>query len=130
MDDLLIRPLEPADVPVLLDLIDALADYEKLPRPGEEARLRLAADALTRPPRFEALLAVVDGRVAGYAVFFMAYSTFLARPTLYLEDLFVQPAQRFRGAGSALLRACAAEAGAWTGRCSAGMCPRLSSTRD
>lgn len=105
-----VRALVASDVPALLDLIDALADYENLPRPDEAARRRLAADAVASPPRFEALLAEVDGRVSGYAIFFMTYSTFLARPTLYLEDLFVLPDARGRGAGAALFKACAAEA--------------------
>ncbi len=97
-------------MPVFLDLVDALADYEKLPRPSTDARQRLAADALAAPPRFELMLAEIDGFVVGYAVFFMTYSTFLARPTLYLEDLFVRPDVRGRGAGKALFSACAVEA--------------------
>ncbi len=105
-----IRAIRPADVPAFLDLVDALADYEKLPRPSPDARARLAADAMAQPPRFELLLAEVDGAVVGYAVFFMTYSTFLARPSLYLEDLFVRPDRRALGAGKALFRACAAEA--------------------
>jgi len=51
-----------------------------------------------------------DGRVVGYAIYFFTYSTFNARPTLYLEDIFVLPEQRGRGAGVALFRACAREA--------------------
>ena len=105
-----VRPLGPADVPALLELIDALADYEHLPRPDDGARERLTRDALASPPRFEALLAEVDGQVVGYAIFFQTYSTFLARPTLYLEDLFVRPEARGRGAGAALFQACAREA--------------------
>lgn len=105
-----VRPLEPRDVPRLLDLIDGLADYEKLPRPDAAARERLAEDAAADPPRFRTLLAELDGRIVGYAIYFFTYSTFLARPTLYLEDIFVRPDQRGRGAGRALFRACAAEA--------------------
>ena len=104
------RPLAPADVPMLLALIDALADYERLPRPNDAARERLARDAIGTPPRFQALLAEVDGRVVGYAIYFETYSTFLALPTLYLEDLFVLPVARGLGAGAALFRACAREA--------------------
>jgi GNAT superfamily N-acetyltransferase len=120
-----------ADLPVFLDLIDALADYEHLDRPDAAARERLAADAFADPPRYEPLLAEVSPGgaptprpsapgeparqdepaqpvAAGYAVFFMTYSTFLARPTLYLEDIFVRPECRGRGAGRALFDACAA----------------------
>ncbi len=109
-DGVRIRPLEARDVAVFLDLIDGLADYEALPRPDAEARGRLAADALASPPRFETLLGEVDGVAVGYAVFFMTYSTFLARPSLYLEDIFVLPDARGRGAGLALFHAVAAEA--------------------
>ncbi|HLH21965.1 MAG TPA: GNAT family N-acetyltransferase [Chloroflexota bacterium] len=105
-----VRPLAPGDLPALLALIDALADYEHLPRPDAAARARLARDATAAPPRFQALLAELGGRVVGYALYFETYSTFLALPTLYLEDLFVLPEARRHGAGSALFRACAREA--------------------
>ena len=108
--DVQVRPLQPADVPRLLELIDGLADYEKLPRPDVAARQRLGADATSNPPGFQTLLAEVDGVVVGYAIYFFTYSTFRARPTLYLEDVFVLPEMRGRGAGVALFRACAREA--------------------
>lgn len=103
-----IRRAEAGDIPAFLDLVDALADFETLPRPAAEARERLAADALAG--RYHLLVAEVGGRVQGYAVFFYTYSTFLARPTLYLEDYFVAPDCRGIGAGGALFRAVAAEA--------------------
>jgi len=107
VSNVVVRPLVAADTPRLLALIDGLADYEKLARPDAAARQRLAADAVAEPPRFRTLLAEVDGVVVGYAIYFFTYSTFSARPTLYLEDIFVQPEQRGRGAGLALFRACA-----------------------
>ena len=112
-----VRRLLAADVPRLLDLIDGLADYESLPRPDAEARERMTRDATARQPRFRTLLAEIDnsdgtaGRtIVGYAIYFFTYSTFLARPTLYLEDIFVMPEARGQGAGRALFRACAREA--------------------
>ena len=105
-----VRGLTAADVDTFLDLIDALADYEHLPRPDGAARHRLADDAVSDPPRFNVLLAEVGAEVVGYAVYFFTYSTFLARPTLYLEDLFVTPAARGQGAGRALFRTCVAQA--------------------
>ena len=99
-----------AGVEDLLDLIDALADYEHLPRPAPDARARLLADATASPPRFSALLARVSGRAVGYAIFFETYSTFLALPTLYLEDVFVVEPARGQGVGRALMRAVAREA--------------------
>jgi GNAT superfamily N-acetyltransferase len=105
-----VRPPRVADVPRLLELIDGLADYEKLARPDAAARARLAADAFADPPRFHALLGEVNGEVVAYAMFFYTYSSFRAQPSLYLEDLFVLPEKRGLGAGLALFRACAAEA--------------------
>lgn len=109
-DGLRIRPLTDADVPALLGLIDALARYEKLDGPSAEARDRLSRDARADPPRFWTLLAERRDRVIGYALFFFTYSTFVARPTLWLEDLFVQPEERGNGTGKALMRAVAREA--------------------
>src|SRR5438046_1220068 len=105
-----VRQLNGADMDDFIGLIEALADYEHLDRPSEDARTRLAADALASPPRFNAMLALIDGRAVGYAVFFETYSTFLALPTLYLEDLFVRPDFRGRGIGMALFKTCAVEA--------------------
>ena len=84
-------------------LLHALADYERLPRPDDAAVERLRRDALGSEPRFEAALAVnAEGKAVGYATWFHTYSTFLARPTMYLEDLFVRDEVRESGAGSAL----------------------------
>jgi GNAT superfamily N-acetyltransferase len=86
-----------------VDLLQALADYERLPRPEAAAIERLRRDALGPQPRFEAALAVNGaGTAVGYATWFHTYSTFLARPTMYLEDLFVREDARGSGAGSAL----------------------------
>src|SRR5688572_19098208 len=100
---MLIRPACPADGPSFLELVSALAAFERLPGPDEAARARLLDDAFGPHPRFEMLVAEVDGRVVAYAVFFGTYSTFLARPGLFLEDLFVLPGFRRRGIARALL---------------------------
>ena len=110
MSPIAIRPLDHADIPTWLSLIEALADYEGLPRPDAEARSRLEREAVAMPPRFQVLLAERDGHVAGYAVYFETYSTFLARPTLYLEDLFVHALDRRHGVGRALMLELAREA--------------------
>lgn len=111
-DRLHIRPATAADAEVFLALVDALADYEKLARPTPQARERLRRDGFGPPEqrRFQPYLAELDGEAVGYAFTFETYSSFLALPTLYLEDLFVLPEARGRGAGYALFRFLAAEA--------------------
>lgn len=104
-----IRAAGPADAEAVLGLIDALADYEKLERPDAAARARLREDGFGPSPRFETLVAEAGEPPAavGYALYFETYSSFLARPTLWLEDLFVVPAARRGGHGVALFRALA-----------------------
>lgn len=105
-----IRRAERADASTLLELIRALAEYERLEPPDAEACDRLREDAFGPTPRFQAFLAEIDGEPVGYAIVFETYSSFLARPTLYLEDVFVRPEHRGRGAGRALLQHLAAQA--------------------
>ncbi len=102
-----VRKTEREDADVLLRLIVALADYEKLAPPTEDAQRRLVRDLFAKRPRVESMLAELDGVPVGYTFFFETYSTFLALPTLFLEDLFVLPEYRGKGAGSALFRAMA-----------------------
>jgi GNAT superfamily N-acetyltransferase len=98
-----IRPATPADTPLILDFIRGLAAYEKLSHEvaADEAQLRRTLFAA--PPVAHCVLGFADGAPAGFALYFFNYSTFLARPGLYLEDLFVQPEFRGRGIGKALL---------------------------
>jgi GNAT superfamily N-acetyltransferase len=105
-----VRPLSPGDAPALIRLISAFADYEHLPGPDPDAASRLVADALAEPPRFRTLVVEVDGEAVGYAVYFFTYSTFLARPTLFLEDIFVLPTAQGRGVGRAVFQWLASEA--------------------
>lgn len=100
-----IRRASLQDADSLLELVKALADFEKLAPPDDEACRRLLAHGFGERPRFEAWLVWPAGaaKPVGYAIFFETYSTFLARPTLYIEDLFVRPEERGRGYGSALL---------------------------
>jgi len=87
-------------------LIEKLAEYEKLNPPDEEAKLRLRGDAFSDNPRYEAYLGTIDGKPAGYITFYFTYSTFMAKPTLYLEDIFVLEEYRKRGLGKALFEFC------------------------
>jgi GNAT superfamily N-acetyltransferase len=100
----LIRAATAADVPAILRLIHALAVYEKLEHMvvGTEARLR---DSLFGAhPAAEAILAESGGRAVGFALYFATFSTFLCKPGIHLEDLFVEPEHRGRGIGKELLR--------------------------
>ena len=100
----MIRPATPADVPAILALIRELAAYEKL------SHACVATEGLLREHLFgperaaEALVAEEDAGVVGYAIFFKTFSTFLGRAGMYLEDIYVRPAQRRKGIGKALLR--------------------------
>jgi GNAT superfamily N-acetyltransferase len=99
----MIRFATPNDAPDICRLIRALAEYERLTHEVtlDEARVR---EHLFGPrPFVEVLLAEEAGRVVGFALFFHNYSTFWARPGLYLEDLFVEPEYRGKGHGKALL---------------------------
>lgn len=93
-----------------LDLIEGLAAYERLDPPGDEAKARLRRDGLADPPRFEAWLGRLHGAPIGYLILLQAYSSFLARPTLYLEDLFVLEEHRRAGVGQALFEFCVRQA--------------------
>lgn len=98
------------DAEAILQLIKGLADYEKLAPPDAGARARLVVDLFGPKPRVEAWIAEVEGAAAGYALTFETYSSFLALPTLFLEDLFVLPEYRGRRVGVSLFRAMVAEA--------------------
>lgn len=106
-----VRTARREDADAFLSLVDALADYEKLARPDVAARARLLFDGFEREPRrFDPYLVWDDRQAVGYAIVFETYSSFLAKPTLYIEDLFVVPEARGRGAGRALFEFLAAEA--------------------
>jgi GNAT superfamily N-acetyltransferase len=99
-----IRPATPADLPLILQFIRSLATYEKLLHEVEATEATLGATLFGAKPAAECVLAFADGgQPAGFAIFFTNYSTFLARPGLYLEDLFVNPEFRGLGIGKALL---------------------------
>jgi GNAT superfamily N-acetyltransferase len=99
-----IRPAAPGDAPVVLDLIRALARYEKLEHEVKATEADIAAALFGPTPRVFCDLAEADGRTVGFALWFYTFSTFVGRHGIYLEDLFVEPALRGRGIGKALLR--------------------------
>lgn len=99
----MIRPAEPVDVPVLFDLIKALAEYEKLSHAVTGNAEALLEHLFGSNPYIEAVIAEYAGETAGFALFFNNYSTLLTQPGIYLEDLFVLPEYRSQGIGKALL---------------------------
>ena len=89
---------------LLINLINALADYEKLQRPDAAAQERLKKDLLGTSPKIDAWLVFVDNKAVGYAITCYLYSSFLALPTLYLEDIFILPDCRRLGIGKEFLK--------------------------
>ena len=83
----------------ILYLVDELAKYEKLPLPTKAAKQRLLNDIFSKKPIINVLLAKADDKYIGYAFYFYSYSSFLAKPTLYLEDIFILEEYRRVGAG-------------------------------
>jgi GNAT superfamily N-acetyltransferase len=98
-----LRPATERDVPTILGLIRGIAEYERLSHEVEATEALLREHGFGRRPVYEAILAERDGRALGFALYFFSFSTFKARPTLYLEDLFVVPRERRVGIGSQLL---------------------------
>jgi GNAT superfamily N-acetyltransferase len=98
-----IREANESDVPLILQFIRDLAEYEKLAHVVMATEAHLRETLFGSSPYAEVIIADVDGTPAGFALFFHNYSTFLAQPGIYLEDLFVKPEYRGRGYGKALL---------------------------
>ena len=98
-----IRPATAADVPIILELIRALATYERAPNEVTATEDGLSKVLFGEKPAAEVLLAFENDTAVGFAVFFHNFSTWLGRPGLYLEDLFVRPEDRGKGYGRALL---------------------------
>jgi GNAT superfamily N-acetyltransferase len=104
VDGVRVRMAEEDDTPMILDFIRQLAVYEKLEHEVVADEERLRATLFGDRPFAEVIIAEHAGEPAGFALFFHNYSTFLARPGLYLEDLFVRPELRGRGIGKLLLQ--------------------------
>ncbi len=102
--DLIIRPARPADAGLIHALVRELADYEKLLDSVEATEADVARDLFGPQPRIFCDIAEARGEPIGFALWFYNYSTFRGRHGIYLEDLFVRPAARGKGAGKALLR--------------------------
>ena len=104
MSSVSVRAAHPLDVPLILGFIRKLADYEKLLHEVEATEDDLRRDLFGENPRAFCDIAERDGAPVGFALWFYSYSTFRGRAGIYLEDLFVEPGARGKGAGKALLR--------------------------
>jgi len=102
-DSLVLRPATRADVPTILGLIRGIAEYERLAHEVEATEALLREHGFGPRRIYEAILAERNSHAVGFALYFYSFSTFKARPTLYLEDLFVVPQERRGGIGSRLL---------------------------
>jgi GNAT superfamily N-acetyltransferase len=99
MDPLTIREVTEENFDDFLGLIIKLAEYEKLQPPDEEAQTRLRRDCLSEKPKYKAYLGRLGDKAVSYIIYFFTYSSFLALPTLYLEDIFVLQEYRRLGVG-------------------------------
>ncbi len=105
----IVRKATRADANAVVDLIIGLAQFERLEPPDPKAKERLAKDIFDKKLA-SVIVASIRGKMVGYALYFYTYSSFLARPTLYLEDIFVSAQNRRGGVGNALLMRCVLEA--------------------
>lgn len=105
-----IRPATRTDAGTILRLIRDLATYEREPDAVLATEEDILRDGFGKEPTFRVLLAEIDGAVVGFALYFFVWSTWRGRKCLHLEDLFVEPAHRGKGAGLTLMRALAKEA--------------------
>jgi GNAT superfamily N-acetyltransferase len=102
-DSLTIRPAAAHELPLVLQFIRELAAYERLEHEVEATTADLAAALCGPRPYAEVVFACLDGIPVGFALFFHTFSTFVGKPGIYLEDLFVRPEARGRGIGRHLL---------------------------
>lgn len=99
-----IRQARPTDVQAIYDMIYELAVYEKAPEEVVTTPDEIKATLFGEGSKTEALICEIEGKIAGYAVFFTSYSTWLGRNGIYMEDLYISPDFRGKGAGKALLK--------------------------
>jgi len=98
-NQLVIRKVDAGTFDEFLGLVEKLAQYEKLSPPDEAAKKRLRVDYLSEKPKYEAFVGKIGGKCVSYALYFFTYSSFLALPTLFLEDIFVLENYRGQGIG-------------------------------
>jgi GNAT superfamily N-acetyltransferase len=100
----MIRQAKESDVPAILGLLRELAEYEKLTHACIATESDFRRNLFGENPAAEAMVAEIDGAIVGYALWFRTFSTFLGRPGIYLEDVYVQPGHRGKGIGKSFLK--------------------------
>jgi GNAT superfamily N-acetyltransferase len=103
VSDVVIREARREDAPAILALVRALAEFEKLAGPDDAAAARFVEHGFGERPLCESFVAELDGEIVAYAIIVTTYSTFLMKPTLFLEDIFVHPRARRRGIATAFM---------------------------
>jgi GNAT superfamily N-acetyltransferase len=103
-----LRPAVPADAALIVEYIRELAEFEREPEAAVVTEADIVRYAFSEQPLVHVTMAEWDGRPAGFALWFLNFSTWEGRPGIYLEDLFVRPAFRRNGIGKALLKHLAA----------------------
>lgn len=103
-NDYQVNPATPADVPVILQMARGLAEYERMPQAVTASEDDILRTLFEEPRRAEAAIGYVGGEPAGIVVFFHTYSTFVGRPGIYLEDIYVEEPHRGQGLGRILMQ--------------------------
>ncbi len=98
-DSVVIKKVDAETFNDFISLIEKLAEYEKLSPPNDKAKARLRRDCLSANPRYNAFIAKLGGKYVAYIIYYFTYSSFLALPTLFIEDIFVLEEYRGRGVG-------------------------------
>jgi GNAT superfamily N-acetyltransferase len=108
--ELMIEKINLNNFEAFLELVEKLANYEKLTPPDDEAKSRLEKDGLSENPKYIAYLGKLDDKYVAYVIYFFNYSSFAARPLMYIEDIYVLDEYRRQGIGSKMFKFCVQQA--------------------